>query len=92
MNTLHQCYWQVDSQNTEYWQRHFSLMDDHDSLVIYGPISVDDQHYLHKTIIHKRDRLYWLNTSSESSQLLTEINHDQWLRLLIQHNNSYTWK
>jgi|GEM_PF-3391185 len=92
MSTLHQCHWDTHCQNPDYWQPFINLLSEQDTLLIYGPIKIDDQRYLQQITETNGNKLYWLNTASKNNQLLSEISYNQWLHLIIQHKNSYTWK
>lgn len=88
MSTLHQYKW----QNQQHMQQHHGLLGKSDALVIYGELSEQDQQFIQQLEMQSPATFYWLDEIGKSLHLLTEINYNEWLNLIIRHRNSYTWK
>ncbi|MCB1582701.1 MAG: hypothetical protein R3E90_15915 [Marinicella sp.] len=92
MNTLHLCHW----QNLVHLEQHLGLLSENDSLLIFGTFSVDEQKKIIDVMQDFSTNWYLVNKDIDPNianrHSPHEINHEQWLELIIQHNNSYAWK
>ncbi len=87
MNTLHLCHW----RNRKHLMSHLSLIDKHDSLVIYGSIEPEDEQWISQNI--KPPELPWYLVKQHHRPNIThEIDSDQWLHLIIEHKKTLAWK
>jgi hypothetical protein len=92
MNTLHLCHW----QNLNHFKEHLTLISANDCLVIFGHLSTQEKEQIHQVMqdyvidwhLVKADNHPNINDPTMSH----EITHDEWLKLVLQHNNSYAWK
>jgi len=89
MNTLHLCHW----QNRNHFKLHLNLLGESDSLVIYGSIPIEDMHWVTLNLDHSG--VTWYLVKSQCRPNYTdqhEIDNEQWLTLIINHNKTLTWK
>ncbi len=92
MNTLHLCHW----LNISHFRKHLSLMSNLDSVVIFGKVTVDEQKQI--TAATQDIGINWYLVKEHNDPNIPnagdkhEISHDQWLELVIKHNNTYAWK
>lgn len=88
MSTLHQYRW----LNINHCHQYLTLLDNCDRLVIYGDFTPRDQQSLLKKVPSLIGRCYWLCDAGESFSDIHNINHQQWLTLITEHDKTYTWK
>jgi hypothetical protein len=88
MSTLHQHHW----YNRQSLEAHLTVIGPGDSLVIYGTPDETDYHWLlnHEALPHNRWYLVINPTCPHMQEQL--INHQQWLKLITQHHNTFVWK
>ena len=88
MSTLHLCHWQSSAHLTH----NLPLICDGDSLVVFGDFNLQVIESLPKLLSNLKESWYIVNNSPEKTTKERHIDHQEWLQLLIKHNNSYAWK
>lgn len=92
MSTLHLCHW----HNIKHLKKHLGLLSDKDSLLIFGDFTAEEINKLHELMINFSNPWYLVKSNKAPTlanpDMTNEINHDQWLELVLQHNNTYAWK
>jgi hypothetical protein len=88
MSTLHLCHWQGSAHLTN----HLPFIGDDDSLVIFGDFNSQFIESLPKLLACVNVSWYIVNNTPENSLNERQIDHNEWLQLIIKHNNSYAWK
>ena len=63
-----------------------------DSIVIYGSVKPNDKTWITQNRGNLGHNYYLVNDLSSPNINKHEINHAQWLTLIIEHKNTLTWK
>ncbi len=88
MSTLHQCHW----QNRRHCQSHLPLMNTGDNLVVYGVLSQSDIDWLDQQLAQQNITWHLVIGDQNPHNAGKQINHQQWLQLILEHRNSWAWK
>lgn len=88
MNTLHMYHWR-DIKTVD---ENLKLMGPFDSLVIYGKLTNHDLLLLESRFESIKNDCYVVNKHHNPNIALRNINHSQWLDLIIKHINTLAWK
>jgi len=88
MNTLHQCHW----SSQLHLSSHIHLIGPNDSLVIYGSFGIEDIQSIADFFAETNIIWYLVSQQPHENNNQLMIDHTQWLKLIIDHNNTYTWK
>lgn len=92
MNTLHLCHW----QNINHFRNHLNWVSKNDSVLFFGDLSDLERQEIVMTMKEMGINWYLVKGCNDPNIPNTgvehEINHEQWLELVIKHNNTYAWK
>ncbi|KAA3641526.1 MAG: hypothetical protein DWP95_06570 [Proteobacteria bacterium] len=88
MSTLHQYRW----FNLDHCKQRLDLIEAEDTLLIYGEFTAQDQQQFIAATELLDIQCHWLNESPQSSPGITNINYQQWLTLIAEHDKTHTWK
>mgnify|MGYP001627841180 CR=1 FL=1 len=88
MTTLHQYHW----RGFKSCQQKLPLMTDDDTLLIYGDFTEDDQYHFLKAAPKFSHRCFWLHHKPSQHTGIHNIDHQQWLTLITEHDKTHTWK
>ena len=89
MSTLHLYHW----KGMEDLKQRIKLVDKQDNLVIIGSPNDQDLEELLKNMDWLTACNWQLVNSTDNPQITEHtINHDEWLELIINHQNSFAWK
>lgn len=87
MSTLHSCQW----QSRAHFECHLPLLSTPDCLVIYGTVEAADRRWV-AAKLHVAGVPWYIVKKQPSPNTEHEINCDDWLKLIIQHNTTLAWK
>ncbi|MCX7554958.1 hypothetical protein OS175_13860 [Marinicella sp. S1101] len=88
MKTLHMYRW----RNTQTIQANKRLIGPKDTLLIYGPLNDDDLDRIQLELAQLNNPCYVVK--NEKGPHIDEylVNENKWLELILEHNNTLTWK
>lgn len=88
MRILHLYSW----SSLSHCQQRLDYIDTTDTLLIYGSFTPQDQCHLLKQAPFLTGRCVWLSKAIPENPEIVNINHQQWLTLLSEHDKTHTWK
>ena len=89
MNTLHMYHW----QKPEVLQMHLSLIGQDDVLVIYGELNASVLAQVRQLMMDCSHRWHWHSESADPEETDDcRIDLNQWLDMMVECQNSWTWK
>ncbi|TDR22782.1 hypothetical protein [Marinicella litoralis] len=88
MSTLHLYHW----ENTVGLKHRIKLMNQEDSLVIYGHVTEAELNAIQGIFTRIGINWYLVNNPNEPHINDNCINHDDWLKLIISNQNCFAWK
>ncbi len=88
MKTLHIYHW----HNQQTLTTNLPLLDEQDSLVIYGSLTADDISFLTDQMQGRPQQWYLVKDNNDPITGGHEISETHWVQLIEQHHNTWAWK
>lgn len=88
MKTLHMYRW----RNTQSLQANKYLLGPQDALVIYGALNDNELQQTKRELALLKNPCYIVKNEKGPHIDQYSINEKDWLELILEHNNSLTWK
>jgi hypothetical protein len=88
MSTLHINHW----QGIDFLNSHLNTILNDDSLLIFGDLSPTELVKLNALLENNNGSCYLVFDDDCPHNAIQAIDHDQWLALINQHDNSFAWK
>jgi len=88
MSTLHLYHW----KSTDDLKSRIDLINQNDSLLIIGEVNQQEVSVVEQTFSNRSIQWYLVKQQNKPHISQNVISHDDWLKLILNHQNCFAWK